>query len=58
VAYVLLLVRLRVEATEHDRKLHYLDPVTTPALGTGPARPGTRVSGRYAHPSSQAVAAR
>jgi hypothetical protein len=51
VAYVALLVQLRRRAEEREAKLHYLTPAQ--------ARPAvTRVSGRYAHPSNQAVAAR
>lgn len=53
--YVSLLVHLRRTAEERDQKLHYLpragDHDTT---RRGPAA----VGGRYAHPSSQAVAAR
>jgi hypothetical protein len=56
-AYVALLVHLRRLAVERERKLHYLD-------GSATAHPGdarslsTRVSGRYAHPSSQQAIAR
>jgi len=57
-AYVALLVRLRQQAEERERKLHYLEPGTS---GTTGGSPSTRVpsymSGRYAHPSNQAVAA-
>jgi hypothetical protein len=64
-SYVGLLVRMRRLAEERGRKLHYLhtgvggvtdpsDPGHSSALGSRPVR----VSGRYAHPSSQAAAAR
>jgi hypothetical protein len=72
VAYVALLVRMRQMAEERERKLHYLQPrpdirVEDRALPDSDAGYGTpygvtdlpvRVSGRYAHPSNQAVAAR
>jgi len=55
VGYVALLVHLRRLAEERERKLHYLRP-------EGPGGPTVRASppigGRYAHPSTQAVAAR
>ncbi len=57
-AYVGLLVQLRRSAEERERKLHYLDPIATsddPALGM--PRVPVYMSGRYAHPSNQAVAA-
>jgi hypothetical protein len=57
-AYVALLVRLRRVADERSRKLHYLQ-----AQGVGPSA-GRSVAappawtGRFAHPSNQAFAAR
>ncbi len=59
-AYVAMLVRLRQAAEERERKLHYLRP---PAPAGEEAPDGhldlpVRISGRYAHPSNQAVAAR
>jgi hypothetical protein len=51
VVYVAFLVHLRRMAEERDQKLHYLNPggvVPAPVAG----------SGRYAHPSNQAAAAR
>jgi hypothetical protein len=52
VGYVALLVHLRRLAEERERKLHYLRP-------EGPGGPAVApISGRYAHPSNQAVAAR
>ena len=70
-AYVTLLVRMRRTAEERERKLHYLPPDTAhgpEAVGTsvgavgalplGVTRLPVRVSGRYAHPSNQAVGAR
>ncbi len=69
--YVVLLVRMRQAAEERERKLHYLRPRGAGGLddrvladGTGPGTPygvtdlPVRVSGRYAHPSNQAAAAR
>jgi hypothetical protein len=50
-AYVGLLVNLRRRAEEKEQKLRYLRPE---AAGPGE----TRISGRYAHPSNQAVAVR
>jgi hypothetical protein len=69
-AYVALLVRVRKTADDRERTLRYLRPETgdgppgsvgpsaTAALPSGVAELPVRVSGRYAHPSSQAVAAR
>jgi hypothetical protein len=59
-AYVAMLVRMRQMAEERERKLHYLRP---PAPVGEEAPYGdlglpVRISGRYAHPSNQAVAAR
>lgn len=63
--YVALLVRLRQRAEERERKLHYLSPaaahgsLATPEVPRGlPMGVGLPVymSGRYAHPSNQAVA--
>jgi hypothetical protein len=67
--YVALLVRLRQRAEERERKLHYLSPpaahgsLATPEVPRGlPVGVGIGVglpvymSGRYAHPSNQAVA--
>lgn len=59
VAYVALLVNLRRRAEERERKLHYLRPDGTGAGdGTGSYRVAPYSSGRYAHPSNGAVAAR
>ena len=55
-AYVALLVRMRQLAEERERKLHYLRPVVDPP--DGPSDLPVRISGRYAHPSNQVVAAR
>ena len=61
-AYVALLVRLRQRAEERQRKLRYLHPDPARAAGhdalPAPGAPSPRVSGRYAHPSSQVAAAR
>ena len=58
-AYVALLVRLRRSAEERERKLHYLNPkVASDQLPVGMPRIPVYMSGRYAHPSNQAVAAR
>ena len=51
VVYVAFLVHLRRMAEERDQKLHYLNP-------GGVVRAPVAASGRYAHPSNQAVAAR
>jgi hypothetical protein len=65
--YVALLVSLRREAEERERTLHYLDPRILEARGARPAaavgasgagRVPVYMSGRYAHPSNQAVVAR
>ena len=57
--YVALLVHLRRMAEERERKLHYLTPGGAPGRqATGRGQLPVSVSGRYAHPSSQAVAAR
>jgi hypothetical protein len=58
-AYVALLVNLRRRAEERERKLHYLRPDGSGAAdGTGSSRVAPYSSGRYAHPSNGAVAAR
>jgi len=57
-AYVALLVHLRRMAEERERKLHYLRPEGSPEPGSGARRAPLAMSGRYAHPSNQAVAAR
>ena len=58
-AYIALLVHLRQMAEERERKLHYLQPELSGRRdGVGPARVPTYMSGRYAHPSNQALAAR
>jgi hypothetical protein len=51
VVYVGFLVHLRRMAEEREQKLHYLNP-------GGVVRAPVAASGRYAHPSNQAVAAR
>jgi hypothetical protein len=70
-AYVALLVRMRQMAEERERKLHYLRPDVVRGFDDRAALAGAvggdtpfgvtdlpvRVSGRYAHPSNQAVAA-
>lgn len=57
--YVALLVRLRRAAEEREQKLRYLQPgPARSALGSGPASRAVYLSGRCAHPSNQAVAAR
>ena len=59
VAYVALLVNLRRRAEERERKLHYLRPDGSGAGdGAGSYRVAPYSSGRYAHPSNGAVAAR
>jgi hypothetical protein len=64
VAYVALLVHLRRMAEEREQKLRYLNPRgvgerTGGGLDAGGVgRMPVAVSGRYAHPSNQAVAAR
>jgi hypothetical protein len=56
-AYVAMLVRLRMMAEERERKLHYLTPRDSDGGGAiGPEIP-VYMSGRYAHPSNQALAA-
>jgi hypothetical protein len=55
-AYVALLVQLRRRAEERERKLHYLGPPPADLFEYEESFPA--VSGRYAHPSSGAVAAR
>lgn len=56
-AYVAMLVRLRRMAEERERKLHYLTPRDADASGAaGPEIP-RYMSGRYAHPSNQPLAA-
>ena len=59
VAYVALLANLRRRAEERERKLRYLRP---DGSGVGDASGSSRAapysSGRYAHPSNGAVAAR
>src|SRR5580704_16253587 len=59
VAYVALLANLRRRAEERERKLRYLRPEGS---GTGDAGDSSRAtpyaSGRYAHPSNGAAAAR
>jgi hypothetical protein len=57
-AYVGLLVHLRRVAEEREQKLRYLRPETRGIDADG--APGARLamSGRYAHPSNQAVLAR
>jgi hypothetical protein len=55
VGYVALLVHLRRLAEERERKLHYLRPEGPGGPAVGVHAP---ISGRYAHPSNQAVAAR
>ena len=57
-AYVTLLVQLRRTAEERERKLHYLRPEGLAEPGSAGRRPTVAMSGRYAHPSNQAVAAR
>jgi hypothetical protein len=62
VAYVALLVHLRRRAEERGNLLHHLEPVAGVAGSRGTATIHTYSvptyrSGRYAHPSSQAVAA-
>ena len=56
-AYVTILVQLRRSAEERERKLHYLRPEGAEP-GPGMRRPPVAMSGRYAHPSNQAVAVR
>lgn len=59
VAYVALLVQMRRLAEERERKLHYLRPPSGERVDPRRA-PGAPAysSGRYAHPSNGAVAAR
>jgi hypothetical protein len=57
-AYVTLLVRLRQQAEERERKLHYLRPEGSDGWEPGgAARARIPMSGRYAHPSNPAFAA-
>ena len=58
VAYVVLLVHLRRMAEEREHKLHYLRPDVQGGPGTGRVTGSPYMSGRYAHPSNQAVVAR
>jgi hypothetical protein len=58
VAYVALLVHLRRMAEEREHKLHYLRPDARGGPGTGRVTGSPYMSGRYAHPSNQAVVAR
>jgi hypothetical protein len=55
--YVAMLVRLRKMAEERERKLHYLTPRDSDASGVGGVEIPVYMSGRYAHPSNQALAA-
>jgi len=58
-AYVVLLVHLRRMAEERERKLRYLKPEDSVVSETGRAvRAPITMSGRYAHPSNPAFAAR
>jgi hypothetical protein len=57
-AYVTVLVQLRRTAEERERKLHYLRPEGLGEPGSNVRPPPVAMSGRYAHPSNQAVAAR
>jgi hypothetical protein len=60
-AYMALLVRLRRAAEEREQKLRYLRPGTARGVHTGTggeAGMPPYMSGRYAHPSNQAAAAR
>ena len=59
-AYVAMLVRMRQMAEERERKLHYLRPPAPVGEEAPDGHLGlpVRISGRYAHPSNQAVAAR
>jgi hypothetical protein len=58
-AYVALLVHLRRMAEERERKLRYLKPEGSVVSETGrAARAPITMSGRYAHPSNPAFAAR
>jgi len=58
-AYVALLVRLRRLAEEREHKLHYLRPGDDRSIDAdGVPRERVTMSGRYAHPSNQAVVAR
>jgi hypothetical protein len=50
-AYVAFLIHLRRMVEEREQKLHYLNPERA-------VRAPVAVSGRYAHPSNQAAAAR
>jgi hypothetical protein len=59
VAYVALLVNLRRRAEERERKLRYLRPDGSGVGDAGDSfRAAPYASGRYAHPSNGAVAAR
>lgn len=57
VAYVAMLVRLRREAEERERKLHYLTPRESGASVADGPEIARYMSGRYAHPSNQPLAA-
>ncbi len=58
-AYVVLLVHLRRMAEERERKLRYLKPEGSVVSETDrAARAPITMSGRYAHPSNPAFAAR
>jgi hypothetical protein len=57
--YVALLVRLRRLSEEREQKLRYLRPAATGSIGAdGVSGAPVTTSGRYAHPSNQAVLAR
>ena len=56
-AYVAMLVRLRMEAEERERKLHYLTPREVGSIAAGAPEAQPYMSGRYAHPSNQPLAA-
>ena len=57
-AYVTLLVRLRQQAEERERKLHYLRPEGSEGWESdSAARARVPMGGRYAHPSNPAFAA-
>ena len=56
--YVALLVHLRRQAEERERKLHYLRPEGSVGWESGSgAHARVPMSGRYAHPSNPAFAA-
>jgi hypothetical protein len=57
--YVALLVRMRRLSEEREQKLRYLRPADTRSIEADEVSPGpVGRSGRYAHPSNQAVLAR